>query len=97
MYTTQINEVCPNCGYTHNRASLMSNTADQAPPKPGDLTICLNCATVLTFDEKVNQVPISLEAFENLSEEEKTHVLKLVRAIKNSKHFGRLIKREEVH
>ncbi|TXH11785.1 MAG: hypothetical protein E6R04_00725 [Spirochaetes bacterium] len=96
LFTTEINEICPNCGYTHNRASLVSD-AEQEPPKPGDITICLNCAAVLSFDKDTNQVLMSSEDFEKLQEEEKTHVLKLVSAIKNSKHFGRLMKKEAIH
>ena len=39
---------CPGCNYRFDRAT--STFDDQVRPKPGDITICIKCATVLIFN-----------------------------------------------
>lgn len=42
---------CPACG-TELDAAGGSDKAGQ--PKPGDLSVCINCATILQFDEQLH-------------------------------------------
>ena len=37
---------CPACGHEFDAATNMTDTA---APKPGDLSVCISCATVLEF------------------------------------------------
>lgn len=40
--------LCPSCGARFSRASGLNH---MSAPKPGDVTICISCGTVLCFDE----------------------------------------------
>jgi hypothetical protein len=46
---------CPCCEYTFERLSAIAEDED-IQPTPGDLTICLGCASILMFDEDLNIV-----------------------------------------
>lgn len=40
-------QLCPKCGYTLDAATKVEGT--KGAPEPGDLTVCLGCASVLQF------------------------------------------------
>lgn len=42
---------CPFCGYAADAATCFEN--DEARPRPGDFSLCLECAEVLVFDDEV--------------------------------------------
>jgi hypothetical protein len=49
MKTTRVPETnCPACGA---RFSAATAAIDDAVPKPGDWTLCIECGVVLAFDE----------------------------------------------
>lgn len=58
MKTTEHNHEshCPWCDYLFQASSHM--TDDTAVPGPGDLTICINCASVLRYDD--NGLPVKI-------------------------------------
>jgi hypothetical protein len=47
---------CPTCGYQHRAAPNVAGFK----PKPGDITICFNCAEVLEFDKDRNPIVATL-------------------------------------
>jgi hypothetical protein len=51
---------CPNCGYQFTAASGITT---DAAPKPGDLSLCLNCGTQLIFTNEIGglRVPTMVE------------------------------------
>lgn len=44
--------LCPNCGHTFDRAGETDKEHPRAP-KPGDLGLCIECATVLQYDDSL--------------------------------------------
>jgi hypothetical protein len=46
---TIFEQQCPFCGHRCNRCA----TTDDAPPKPGDISLCLRCAEVSVFDREL--------------------------------------------
>jgi len=44
---------CPTCSHPLDAATPMDD-ADQRAPESGDLTICVKCATVLTYDDNMD-------------------------------------------
>lgn len=47
---------CPRCGYHMDTSSSVMD--DGAVPRPGDVTICMNCGGLLAFDEDLRvQLP----------------------------------------
>lgn len=50
---------CPECGQEHNAATVVAGTDQQ--PAPGDLTVCIECATPLKFDQELGLVAVTPE------------------------------------
>jgi len=50
--------LCPTCGYEPDYASNMTG---KASPRPGDYSLCINCGTLLVFDDD-----LKLAEFEGL-------------------------------
>jgi len=46
---------CPVCGYHFDACTSMPDNNDPRP-KPGDLSLCINCASVLYFDANMSHV-----------------------------------------
>jgi hypothetical protein len=49
MRTYQQRNLCPACGYFHDSASTVAR--DRGKPKPGDLSVCLNCGALAAFTD----------------------------------------------
>lgn len=67
MRTTDLeNDICPKCGYLLEAATDMES---DKRPSPGDWAVCINCATVLRFDENlrhqlhVGEIPPELHRY----------------------------------
>lgn len=62
MASNEVNALshCPYCNHGHQLASSMSNP--EARPKPGDISICVECCNVLVFnDDLTTRKPTPLE------------------------------------
>lgn len=57
---------CPKCTYQFDCASLIAN-AESKGPQPGDLTLCIKCATILSFTEEMGLRLISDRELRRLS------------------------------
>jgi hypothetical protein len=55
---------CPRCGHHFNAASALRTHGDR--PKPGDLTVCVECAVILAFTEGLVLRPLSEEEIKGL-------------------------------
>ena len=60
--------LCPQCGSHLNAASDVEGC--NATPVPGDVSICLHCATVLIFNAQLSLRPAELDDLVSLSPEE---------------------------
>lgn len=65
---------CPVCGKKLDAATSVEK--EEAVPDPGDLSICLYCATVSVFDDNLKLKQMTNEEFAELPEEVKTSVRK---------------------
>ena len=81
---------CPVCSYQTDRAGA---TEDDGAPRPGDLTVCLNCGELMEFDERLE--------FRQLGEEEKAKAMqhgdaaRIVETIKARGPIRRMERTEE--
>ena len=55
---------CPSCGYQFDSATALENP--DAKPKPGDLSICLNCGEWLTFADDLTVRLLESKEFQAL-------------------------------
>ncbi len=52
MLTTRVPaSLCPVCGYMLDSVESITNPDDK--PDPGDFTVCMGCARVLQFDDRL--------------------------------------------
>lgn len=58
---------CPSCGY---HLDAVTDPLGRAKPRPGDMSVCLNCATPLVFDVPPSLHVMTDEELARLSEEE---------------------------
>jgi hypothetical protein len=68
MKATHRITLCPHCTCTLNMHGSMSH---EAPPSPGDVTICINCGEPCEFAENMTLKVPSKEALESLSPEDR--------------------------
>lgn len=66
--------ICPVCGKKLDAATHVEK--EEAVPGPGDISICLYCATVSVFDDNLKLKQMTNEEFAGLPEEVKTNVRK---------------------
>ena len=69
MSTTLDSDKCPHCGYELNACSNPDDLESKEMPKKGDISICINCAKILTFDKDLKLQPCPKEIIDELDEE----------------------------
>jgi len=69
---------CPLCGYKHDAASSPTGKT----PSPGDLAVCMSCATALVFGEDLRLQAMTQDEFADLHPDERKEVLRFQRAIR---------------
>lgn len=52
-------QLCPKCGYELDAATKVEG--DQGAPEPNDVTVCIQCASVLQFGPELKLTAISLD------------------------------------
>ena len=60
---------CPYCGTQHN---VGLNMLEDGKPRPGDLSVCSECAQVLEFDSNSSLVAVSDQKLKKLYREDAT-------------------------
>jgi len=68
---TPLNQ-CPNCGKDIDSATGMDKGV---PPNPGDLSVCLYCASFLVFNDDLSVRMITLEEVGDLAVEERSQLV----------------------
>jgi hypothetical protein len=66
--------ICPVCGNKLDAATPTDK--ESGTPSSGDISICIYCATISVFDDKLKLSPITNEEFAKLPEELKISVRK---------------------
>lgn len=74
MAETKIHSNCPSCGKLLSGATSLNE--EDALPSPGDISVCMDCATILKFDNDLRLVAISNEEFAGYPEDIKKTVKK---------------------
>lgn len=70
--------LCPHCGVELNATT---NINDEAPPRPGDLSICFYCAGFLIFSDKLALEKLSHEQLEDSDETARASIMEAKRRI----------------
>lgn len=71
-------EMCPWCGYVMNEASHIDGGDGPAVrPEEGDVSICLNCALLLRFDERLGLRQPTAEEWEEIKADTTYPTIKL--------------------
>lgn len=73
--------LCPYCGYFADAAS--SVTENEAPPKPGDISMCLSCGGVCVFSRDLMLRAITAEEREALP----SHVTAFLKRMNQTRHL----------
>lgn len=78
---------CPNCGHTLNGATSIGHEQD---PTPGDLTVCIDCASPLEFTPELGLRRIDLETLPSDARCDIERAISLVKAAmrKEKYRFG---------
>lgn len=63
---------CPGCDYRMNVSTCVTPGHEIAEPKPGDLSICLNCGMWLEFNDILVPLPMSEAARASLDDQNRT-------------------------
>jgi hypothetical protein len=67
---------CPNCGHKLDAASVLR--AGPIPlPKPGDFSVCIGCATALTFGDQLQLQVMSESELAALKPRERANIKKV--------------------
>ena len=83
MKTTVLPErdACPLCGHWLDAATAGPSNPD-ATPKPGDITVCIQCVSVLVFDEDLRvRVPTDAEQAEAMALHDVVTVVQAIRDV----------------
>ena len=71
---------CPSCRYELDAATKVSG--DHGGPDPGDLTVCLNCGTILQFTPILGLEKASRAVLSDFLDKEPNNFIMLMRAKK---------------
>ena len=82
---------CPDCGYAMDAASPVSGNADEEP-RPGDLSVCLDCGAVLVF---TNELGMRVATLREMNEAP-PNLLRVVRIIVQRGRLTRDVTRKPV-
>lgn len=69
--TVQLSEdYCPECGTMLTAASIMEDLNSEIMPNPGDISICFECTSYLTYDKNLKLQRMSVDDIVALDSEE---------------------------
>lgn len=71
------------CGHKLDAATRLEE--DDAVPKPGDLTVCIQCVAPLTFTEDMRYRFVDADAFIELPDDARIDLTRYMRAIHTMK------------
>ena len=83
---------CPICFHKLDAATCVSGTA---PPKPGDLTVCVYCAEPLMFDESLRHVCLDQHGgIDSLAADERKTLLEAQKLIRERSSCFKRVQRK---
>lgn len=89
MSTTQVPEcTCPCCGYKLSAATPVEGTHN---PRPGDVSVCLNCGHMLQFTDNLSVKSVTEDEFITFPLETQSVLTRVMRLI----HLRGPIKRHQ--
>lgn len=59
---------CPHCGHALNHCADLGGSDE--PPRPGDLSLCVQCGNILEFDDTLRRRAIPLDQLRELLDEQ---------------------------
>lgn len=77
---------CPTCGYQVDAATHPVN--DKAVPKPGDLSLCMKCGELMTFNDDMTLRLSSIEDVMGLKPEENNLLERTQKLIREKRPMG---------
>lgn len=75
-------DYCPHCNYKVDRASSVDGNYK---PEPKDISICINCNTILTYGDDMKLEILPKIVFDTFDKEQKLNILSGVRAANKMK------------
>lgn len=74
-----VENACPNCQHRLDTITAVDGLDEALVPQPGDLTICLYCATPLTFTEAGSLRHLTLVDWQEIDLEDRQSLLRAYR------------------
>ena len=91
MYTNKLTGgITPFCPVCEHQLDGFTNPHEEEHPLPGDVSVCLKCATVLQFDESLMLV----KASEEIVAETKEMIDPILYAVKSGELYMRYMRGE---
>lgn len=85
-----LGKACPSCSYIHD--ALTDARGGVEKPSPGDYTVCLNCAALLTFQDDLSIKLMSEEEKQLVNPEDMVFIHKVQSTIRSLPEYGKLIR-----
>lgn len=77
--SVQTENACPHCGHRLDTVTAVDGISAPPVPQPGDLTICLYCATPLIFTEAGSLRHLTLVDWQEIDLEDRQALLRAYR------------------
>lgn len=75
---------CPHCKHTLDAASNMKD--ENAKPRKGDFTVCINCAEILEFDKNLRPAKLKGLSLEGLGQSQFDELMAIRNAVVRMKN-----------
>lgn len=73
---------CPICGHKLDRATCVSRDGESADPKPGDATVCIDCAGWLIFNKDLSLRKMDHLDIRDLTPEQHLYLMAVTKVVK---------------
>jgi hypothetical protein len=73
--------MCPHCGYVADGAMRAASDGAGREPEPGDVGVCIKCAGINRYNDKLQLEILPAGAFKELSDELRHEVMLAQRAV----------------
>ena len=84
---------CPKCGYFFDSATCVDETKGDIEPTAGDISLCVNCAAILEFDENLKLRMCDDKTINELDDELLNEIIKVKTSILSKVKYSNKLKR----
>ena len=84
---------CPKCGHLFNSATCVDETKGDIEPTAGDISLCVNCAAILEFDENLKLRMCDDKTINELDDELLNEIIKVKTSILSKVKYSNKLKR----